>query len=303
VAPVLAIVVLVGTACGGENAAEPAAPSITTTSLGFTTTTPTTATSAPEETAAIGETAATLSGEQRFTIDGAEQVVFVFVPEGYDGVTPIPATIVLHGGGVTAEQTVGFSDFPAAADRHGVVYLVPQSSDAAIIVRLLDRVAEDVAVDPARVYAQGTSAGGVLAARLACVFSDRIAAIGTGAGFQLPDPMLCERPERPIAVTSFVDPDDHYFALDDVRAALTQWASWNGCASTPLSEEINEDIVLTRWNDCDDDATVELYVIDGLNHRWASTECPYTAAAYCAKRDDFDAGTVQWRFFSAHPMP
>ncbi len=57
---------------------------------------------------------------------------------------------------------------------------------------------------------------------MACELSDRVAAVGTGAGFGFPDPISCEQPGRAVPVTSFIAPNDPYFALDEVMAAHAQ---------------------------------------------------------------------------------
>jgi polyhydroxybutyrate depolymerase len=193
-------------------------------------------------------------------------------------------------------------DYASAADEQQSLLVFPETTSVSGIAVLLDHLSNTMAIDEERVFAQGASAGGLLAARIACEMSDRIAAVGTGAGFDLPDPVLCERPSRPVPVTSFIDPVDPYFEFGDVEEAHARWAEWNDCDPVPTTETVGTDVEVIRWIDCDDEATVEVYIVAGLGHRWAAAECLPGQESFCAEIPDFDAGTVQWEFFVAHPL-
>ncbi len=80
-------------------------------------------------------------------------------------------------------------------------------------------------------------------------------------------------------------------------------AAWNSCVLDPSTDEVTAGITLTRWTGCSDDATVELYVVDGLGHSWPARCLPTAQAGLCVQRDEFDGGALQWDFFVEHPMP
>jgi polyhydroxybutyrate depolymerase len=231
-----------------------------------------------------------------------QSVAYLFAPS--DGDDPLPLTMVLHGGSMTARQLADSYDYARQADAQGSLFVLPETTSVAGIEELLDHLGEGWNIDGSRIFAQGASAGGLLAARLGCELADRFAAIGTGAGFGIPDPILCQRPSRPVPLTSFIDPADPFFVFDEVEEGHGRWAEWNGCAPTPERTEVGEEVQVIRWQGCDDDATVELYVVEGLGHRWPATDClPSAPSGLCAERDDFDGGEVQWQFFQEHPMP
>ncbi|MEM1417626.1 MAG: PHB depolymerase family esterase, partial [Myxococcota bacterium] len=72
--------------------------------------------------------------------------------------------------------------------------------DVAYLEAVLDALAAELPVDPARVYATGLSNGGAMAHRLACELAERVVAIAPiGAGNQLATSAPCT-PAEPVAV-------------------------------------------------------------------------------------------------------
>ena len=57
--------------------------------------------------------------------------------------------------------------------------------DVRFISDLIDRLQQDYAIDPARIYVNGLSNGGGMTYLLACELSGRIAAVGSVAGAYL----------------------------------------------------------------------------------------------------------------------
>ncbi len=297
-------------ACGAgapEASDEPAAVVTTITVITTQPTITTAATTVPTATEPLAtpSTAAAAPGfeERSFEHEGADEVYYLILPADCDGEAPRAVTLVLHGAATTALQVARSVEFATYTDDQGSIIVLPESTSVTVISALLDHLGDELSIDEGRVYAQGASAGGVLAARIGCELSDRVAAVGTGAGFGLPSPLACERPARPVPVTSFIGPYDPYFGLDEVMAAHAQWAEWNGCNPEPTTEEVATGVILTRWGGCSDDAIVELYVVDGLGHHWPGRCLPTAPAGICVEFAHFDGGALQWDFFVDHPMP
>src|SRR5690554_2395983 len=107
--------------------------------------------------------------EQRLVSGGLERSYRLFVPPSYDGRTPLPLVLDMHGSGGTAERQAGTSGFEALAAREGFLvaslqaagdnrrWNVPITDDRADDIRyvsdVIDHVAARVCTDLARIYA------------------------------------------------------------------------------------------------------------------------------------------------------
>jgi polyhydroxybutyrate depolymerase len=131
----------------------------------------------------------------------------------YDGTTPRPLIVDLHGFTSTIEQQNLFSDLPAQAADRGYLVLTPQAEsatltisgeqirapfwnvsqglsaevpdaldDVAFLTQLIDTTTSEFCVDDARIYVTGFSNGAGMAATLACDLPGRIAAIAPVSG-------------------------------------------------------------------------------------------------------------------------
>ena len=140
------------------------------------------------------------------------------LPPAYDGRTPLPLVVSLHGYGQSLDDMETASGLPALGARTGFVTVTPQidhgvphwedtlgSADLAWIGGLLDDLASTLCLDPARVYVQGLSNGAMMASAIACEFSDRIAAIAPVAGLRNPAGCTPSRPVPVIAVHGTAD--------------------------------------------------------------------------------------------------
>lgn len=169
----------------------------------------------------------------------------VHVPPGYDGATPLPLVVLLHGSTATGAAMLRDSGLAATADRHGFLVAYPdggiaaktgfvwnipgvptveskipgpgERDDVAYIGALVDGLVAAGCADPARVYVTGLSGGGRMTSWLGCVAPERFAAIapvvGLRAGNPLaadptrPDPATC-RPKRATSVIAFAGDKD-----------------------------------------------------------------------------------------------
>jgi polyhydroxybutyrate depolymerase len=250
-------------------------------------------------------------GEQRLTSGGRERTYRLLVPPGYDGRTPLPLVLDMHGSGGTAAGQAATSRFEELAARERVLvatlqagaasnrWNVPVTSDRPDDVQYVSDVIDDVAkracTDERRVYATGFSGGARMSSLLACKLGRRIAAIAPMAGLRWPGP--CEG--RAVPVLTFhglADPQNTYDGhvasrgaewLESVPEALAGWAKHNGCDGEPKLDDPPGPLSTLSYEGCD--AEVRLVRIDGLVHTWA--------------RAEVDATAEMWRFFSGQRLP
>jgi poly(3-hydroxybutyrate) depolymerase/glycerophosphoryl diester phosphodiesterase len=254
---------------------------------------------------------------QAFTSSGLAGDVFRTVPPGYDGTTPLPLVLDLHGWSEPAVIQVVFSDLSAYGASHGFITLVPEISrvvprwdtrltgtDIAWIAALIDDTEQTTCVDQRRVYVTGMSNGAMMTSTLACTMADRIAAVATVAGVR--SPTGCA-PQRPIPLLAIHGTDDPFLAYnggygpkvaglpapdgkgtlgstrltsdDEPKAVPAMMAEW---AARNGCNEVTTGIavstdVTATRWTCDAGADTELYTVQGGGHSWPGSK--FSAAA------------------------
>ena len=264
-----------------------------------------------QSTAACSLAATQGVSEQRLTSGGRERTYRLSVPPGYDGRTPLPLVLDMHGSGGTADRQAATSQFEALAASEGVLvatlqaaaegnrWNVPVTAERPDDVRYVSDVIDDVAkracTDGRRVYATGFSGGARMSSLLACKLNNRIAAIAPMSGLRWPGP--CEG--RAIPVLTFhglADPQNTYDGHvasragewdESVPEALAGWAKHNKCKGDAVLDDPPGPLSTLSYKGCA--AEVRLVRIDGLVHTWA--------------RDEVDATAEMWRFFSGQRLP
>src|SRR5260221_1912764 len=122
----------------------------------------------------------------------------VHVPASYDPTTATPVVIDIHGLTSYGADQARIAHMIAKSDTEGFIAVHPEGTgvpkswnagyccspanssgvdDVAFIRALIDQLAAELCVDPARVYATGLSNGGFLSHRLACELADKIAPV------------------------------------------------------------------------------------------------------------------------------
>jgi polyhydroxybutyrate depolymerase len=153
--------------------------------------------------------------------DGSETVVLAGrnvttrPPDGWDGLSPLPLVVGIHGWGNDPATLRGWLALEAQADAHGALLAFPEATvgadgkrfwnatdaccdfghtgvdDLGFFGKLLDELEARWPIDPRRVWVVGHSNGAFMAHRLACDMSDRIAGIVSIEGATYADPSLC----------------------------------------------------------------------------------------------------------------
>jgi polyhydroxybutyrate depolymerase len=228
--------------------------------------------------------------------------------EGIVVVTPEPTN------GAGALLTWNYVDTPGWSD------------DQRFVADLLDDVEADLCVDPSRIFLSGFAVGGVFGSIVACEHAERFAALGTVAGLFAPEGCA---PAKALPVVSFHGTGDRFIPFDGgigagpadlplspetiegltfmatregAVASSEAWAGHGRCDPDPTVEVVADGVERRVWSGCDDDARVELHVIEGGEHTWpGSTGMDGYADILGPVSDQLDATDLMWDFFEAAP--
>jgi polyhydroxybutyrate depolymerase len=253
-----------------------------------------------------------------------DRTYILHIPPQYDGIADLPLVLNLHGYGSNARNQSAYSRLPQKADEAGFVVVTPDGAgtpqqwnnlqlaelpdDVAFIRELLDHLEATLCIDPDRVYATGISNGSAFAQRLACLLSDRIAAVAAVAAFVYP--VVCNgRPPVPvIAFHGTADTCVPYeggvttcgrggLPVPPVETAAASWARHNGCTEEPSRTSVSEHVRSIAYSECRDNVAVVLYAVDGAGHTWpGSVDVPRLGPV----TREIDATDLMWEFFQAH---
>lgn len=270
--------------------------------------------------------------ERTVNVDGVARTYRVHVPGGLAG--PAPLVVMLHGGGGSGAQVEQQTGLTATADQEGFMVAYPDGSgrsklltwnagtccgyardqrvdDVSFIRAMLDAVAAEFRVDPARVYVTGFSNGAMMAYRLGCELTDRITAIAPVSGALNIEPCT---PSRPLSVLHIHGDADQNVPiaggppLRDVPGtppwqntslayATDFWVRHDACPVTG-TETSHGSVSTTIHAPCTDGTEVTQVVIDGGGHAWPGGI--HLRAAADDPPPDPDANAVIWAFFARH---
>jgi polyhydroxybutyrate depolymerase len=227
----------------------------------------------------------------------------------------------LHGYGSYATEQASYSRLPNEGGDRGFIAVTPagqgspqhwnllpaagEATDYEFLGALLDSLEATGCVDADREYATCISNGGAMSAFLACAFNDRLAAVATVA-FTL-KPVGCEAGQTMpmLAFHGTADPLVPYtggtvlgLSFAGAETGIADWATQDGCSSTPTETAIADDVTRLDFPRCPDGLAVQLYRIEGGGHTWPGS--PVNVSRLGATTHSIDASQLMLDFFSQH---
>lgn len=278
-------------------------------------------------------------GSQTFTMEfgGRARSYILHVPPGVGSSRASSATgangdsktaalvMVLHGATQSPESAERMSHMSQRADAQNFIAVYPRGTgrlanvptwnagncctyamenhvdDVGFLGALIDKLERDYAIDPRRVYVTGISNGGMMAYRLACELSEKIAAIAPVEGAQDSE---C-KPAAPVSLVVFHGTADRLLPFDggttrfqsdqrrmdnSVAGAISFWVKKDGCTAAPSHTESAE-VHVDNYAGCKDGTGVALYAIQGGRHMWPGL--PISG-------NHVEATDIMLKFFFAH---
>jgi len=288
---------------------------------------------------------------ERHTYAGAEGTrdYWLYVPSTYAADTPHPLVVMIHGCTQTAEELAAATEYGRVAEAAGVLVVFPDQSllantmgcwnwfapahqqrdqgEPALIVGIVEEIAQGWSVDPQRIYMGGFSAGASMALVMAATYPDRFAAVASFAGcpFQgaclglesadtLVQSLLSAMGAQARYVPIFVanGTADAIVSPAANQAVIEQWLGAadrldDGAANHSVPSAPAEVLSLSE-NGLDYQHSVfvnsfgsrlaERLVVEGLGHAW----CGGSEEESYSTEQGPNLGRETYRFFCEHPL-
>jgi len=209
--------------------------------------------------------------------------VNLYYPSAYDGHTPLPLVVLLHGYGQRGAGAADWLQFRPLAEARGLLWCCPDGTidvwgtpfwnatdaccnfqgagvdDAGYLRSVIEEIAGNFAVDRKRIYLVGLSNGAFMAYRMACQHADLIAGIASIAGMTFLGSNY--QPSEPVHILHIhgtadttvpygggsMGPPMFPSILPPLPGALQSvqmWAGYNGCVGQVTEAGPSLDLVL-----------------------------------------------------------
>ncbi len=248
--------------------------------------------------------------QRSFELNGETRRYRVHVPATLDLRRPAPLLLAFHGVPSAAQEMRLITDFDIEAAAEELVVVYPETSrsgdwnhscrdcsgagalefdDIEFTERIIEKMGKDMSIDAQRIYVTGFSQGALMAFRIACELSSRVAAVATVAATMLDWQGNNCGPARPVPIVMIHGTADEEFppggrrgvqvSSVSVDATVTHWVDTNRCNPTPavinLPDVTPDGTTVSRsdYSGCNGGAEVVFYRVDGGGHTWPGS--PY----------------------------
>ena len=265
----------------------------------------------------------------------------LFVPAAASAGKPLPLVVLLHGCTQNPDDFAAGTGMNTLAGQQGVLVLYPEQTQAcnanhcwnwfrpedqrrgsgepALLAAMVRDAMQHHAVDPARIYVAGLSAGGAMAAVLGQQYPDLFAAVGVHSGLVAggahdvmsafsamkngaKDQRNAPRPVSSVPTIVFhgdADSTVHPRNGEQITEATTRYTPASALHSSTHQGTAPAGRSYTRATHRSADGTVstEQWTVHGSGHAWSGGS---TAGSYTDPQGP-DASAEMLRFFLAHP--
>lgn len=263
-----------------------------------------------------------------FEFQGLKRTYIVHTPPNYNGRERMALIINMHGFAANAKTHVRMSQMNPKADSEGFIIVYPNGTgwpkrwnagylriwnekkkidDVAFINTLIDTMIATYAIDTLRIYAAGFSNGGMMAHRLGCELSHRIAAIASVSGELMVKDCEPSRPMPVIHIHPRHDPvlpyygDKRRYPLPPIDSVMLRWARLDSCNAGPDSLRIESGALSQVWTNSSTGVEVVLWTVEDGNHAWPGGE-GIALPTVNRPSKEINANDLIWEFFLCHPM-
>jgi polyhydroxybutyrate depolymerase len=285
---------------------------------------------------------------ESLSYQGTSRNYYLYVPSSYQSGKLLPLVLAFHGGRGSGDRLAANTRLNDVASREGFIVAYPnginnqwndgrnvQGSDTNIddvgfISTLIDKLVQEKSIDKNKIYAVGTSNGGMFTQRLACQMSNKIAAFATVSAALPKNLQSSCNPRRPvpmIMINGNADPVVRWEGgevardirdrsgqkpsgvggeLMSIPATIAFWRSNDGCAVQPKIEKLPDtqpdgtQVTRSQYSNCRNSSQVVLYTIDGGGHAWpgssVKTEQRRQGDRVGKVSQDISASNVIWEF-------
>jgi polyhydroxybutyrate depolymerase len=258
------------------------------------------------------------------TIDGQKRTYRLYVPPSLDPKQAAPIVVALTGFPGTGDEIAKISHLDDQATTLGFIVVYPDPlpdsqadpsnplegswnagtccgdasakgvDDVTFINRLLDRLTTDFLIDTKRIFVAGLSNGGMMAYRLACQLSDRVAAVASVAGALVIDDC---HPTRSVSILEMHGTDDSIvpyagnptYNVPPTASVIQRWVALDGCTGKPT--QTASGITKTSiWIHCRTGTVIRFDTVTGGHHTWFGSDLDPVPG-------EPNATSVVWDFF------
>jgi polyhydroxybutyrate depolymerase len=260
------------------------------------------------------------------------------LPPNYYQSSDFALVIAMHGGGGSAQQFESSSLLTEKADFAGFIVVYPEGvasigllkartwnaggccafaqenniNDVKFISVLIDKLVSTYKINPKKVYATGHSNGGMMAYRLACELSGKIAAIAPNASSMvIKTPCNPSRQVPVLHMHSALDTNVPYKGgygsgvsnayFPPIDSVLNVWSTINTCSSKGKVLTNDNKYTLTEWSDCANNVKISYYLTKDGGHAWPGGLKGSGIGDTPSKV--IQANDLLWNFFQRYQLP
>jgi polyhydroxybutyrate depolymerase len=188
---------------------------------------------------------------------------------------------------------------------------------------LIDDLTSKKIADPARIYVTGPSRGGLLTFTMACVFSDRIAAVAPMITGMTDHQKEDCHPTRPMPIVLIAGTNDNTQAYDgwifaagrlmSIAETIEYWRVLAECTGQEggtflphLNPNDRTRVAIINWTGCQKDTEVRFYKVVGGGHQIPSLvgmANPMGEQKFGLRNHDIESAEVIWSFVKRFSLP